>query len=176
MEQRARQTVAVYRWAARWTFYAQLLEGNSLRSTHRLTGVARNTIVGTMVEGGAYCKRFLDDLRGLPAGDVQADELWAFVGCKEKTRIRLGRGLECGDVWCFLAIERNTKMILAHHVGKRTPDDTLEFAEKLRQTTRPNRFQLSTDGFNSYPGAIREVFGPNIDHGQIVKVFGPTAE
>jgi len=154
----------------------QLLEGNSLRSTHRLTGVARNTIVGTMVEAGAYCKRFLDDLRSLPAGDVQADELWAFVGCKEKTRLRLGRGLEYGDVWCFLAIERNTKMILAHHVGKRTPDDALEFAEKLRRATRPARFQLSTDGFTPYPGAVDAVFGPNIDYGQIVKVFGPTAE
>jgi IS1 family transposase len=108
--------------------------------------------------------------------DVQADELWAFCGCKEKTRLRLGRGQEVGDVWCFLAIERTTKLILAHHVGKRTPDDTLEFTEKLRRATRPYRFQLSTDGFTSYPGTVREVFGPNIDHGQIVKVFGPTAE
>jgi transposase-like protein/IS1 family transposase len=153
-----------------------ILEGNSLRSANRLTGVARNTILATMVEAGEHCLTYLDSLRGLPAADVQGDELWAFVGMKERTRQRLGRGEEYGDVWCFLACERDTKLILAHHVGKRTPEDTMEFTEKLRRATRPGRFQFSTDGFTPYPGTVSAVFGTNIDYGQIVKVFGPTAE
>jgi transposase-like protein/IS1 family transposase len=153
-----------------------LLEGNSLRSTHRLTEIARNTILATMVEAGERCQEFLNGLRNLPAADVQADELWAFCGMKEKTRQRLGRGPEFGDVWCFLAVERDSKLILAHHVDKRTPEAAMRFTEKLRRATRPARFQLSTDGFTPYPNTVDSVFGPNIDYGQIVKVFGPTAE
>src|SRR5206468_1354103 len=68
------------------------------------------------------------------------------------------------------------KLILAFHVGKRTPDDTLLFAEKLRRVTRPGHFQLSTDGFTSYPPIISEVFGCHVDYGQIVKVFGNPPE
>jgi transposase-like protein/IS1 family transposase len=153
-----------------------LLEGNSVRSTERLLEIHRDTILDAMVRVGEDCQRFLEGLRHLPAEDVQIDELWAFVRCKEKTRQRLGYGEEVGDVWTFLAIERTNKMILAFHVGKRTPEDALEFVEKLRRATRPARFQLSSDGFTPYPGAVSEVFGPNIDFGQVVKVFGPTAE
>jgi IS1 family transposase len=153
-----------------------LLEGNSIRSTSRLTGHDKNAIMDTMVEVGVRCAVFLDGLRELPAQDVQADELWAFCRMKEKTRLRLGRSEEYGDVWCFLAIERTSKLILAHHVGKRSQNDTLLFAEKLRRATRPARFQLSTDGFTSYPAAIWSVFGPQVDYGTIVKVIGPTAE
>lgn len=153
-----------------------ILEGNSVRSTGRLTGTARNTILATLVEAGEHCQHYLDELRHLPAADVQADELWAFVGCKEKTRIRKGLGEDKGDVWCCLAIERMSKLILAFHVDKRTPDAALLFVEKLRRATRPARFQLSTDGFTPYPGAVSEVFADQMDYGQIVKVFGPTAE
>lgn len=129
-----------------------LLEGNSLRSTARLTGISRNTILDTMVEAGEKCQMFLSSLRNLPASDVQVDELWAFVFCKERTRERLNRGLEVGDAWTFLAIERDTKFILASHVGKRTHWDAQTFVEKLRRVTGPARFQLSTDGFRPYSG------------------------
>lgn len=107
---------------------------------------------------------------------MQADELWAFVGMKEKTRERLNRGPEFGDAWTFLAIERDTKLILAFHVGKKTPDDALLFVEKLRRATRPSRFQLITDGFTPYPPAVREVFAGQVDYRQIVKVFGNPPE
>ncbi len=153
-----------------------LLEGNSVRAVERLTRTHRDTILSLLVEAGEDCQRYLESLRNLPAADVQADELWAFCGMKEKTRQRLGRGPEFGDVWCFLAVERESKLVLAHHVGKRTPDDAMLFTEKLRRATRPARFQLSTDGFTPYPATVADVFGPNVDYGQIVKVFGPTAE
>jgi len=153
-----------------------LLEGSSIRSIERLLRIHRDTIMHTMVEVGERCQCYLDGLRSLPAADVQVDELWAFVGMKEKTRLRLGHGEEYGDVWCFIAIERATKLILAFHIGKRTHEDTMLFAEKLRRTTRPAHFQLSTDGFTSYPEVIRSVFGRGIDYGTVVKVIGPTPE
>ena len=153
-----------------------LLEGNSVRSTERLLEIHRDTILDAMVRAGEGCQRVLEGLRHLPAEDVQIDELWAFCHCKERTRVRLGLGEEVGDIWTFLGIERTNKLVLAFHVGKRTPEDALEFVEKLRRATQPARFQLSSDGFTPYPGVVDEVFGPNVDFGQIVKVYGPTAE
>jgi IS1 family transposase len=153
-----------------------LLEGSSIRSIERLTGVNRNTIVSLLVLVGQRSKAFLDNLRHVPVEDVQIDELWGFVGCKEKTRARLGRGEDKGDCWCFTAIERTTKMIVAHHVGKRTPEAAMLFTEKLRRATRFSRFQLSSDGFTPYPTTIDSVFGPNIDYGQIIKIFGNSPE
>lgn len=149
-----------------------LLEGSSIRSIERLTGVNRNTIMSLVVLVGERCHIYLDGLRQIPVEDVGIDELWGFVGCKEKTRIRLGQSEDRGDCWCFTAIERTTKMIVTFHVDKRTPDATLLFMEKLRRATRFARFQLSSDGFTPYPGAVANVFGPNIDYGQIVKAFG----
>jgi transposase-like protein len=98
-----------------------LLEGNSVRSLERVFKVGRNTIIATMVAAGEACKRFLEaKIVGLPVADVQCDEVWGFVGCKEKTRLRLNRPEDVGHVWCFTAIERTTKLLLAYRVGKRT--------------------------------------------------------
>ena len=110
-------------------------------------------------------------MRGLPASDVQADEVWGFVGCKEKTRVRKHLGWDCGDAYTFLAIERDTKLILAWHTGRREPEDTVWFAEKLRAATS-GRFQLTTDGFKPYCTAIPEAFSGNIDFAQLVKIYG----
>jgi transposase-like protein len=153
-----------------------LLEGSSIRSTERLVEVHRDTIMRTMVEAGQRCERFLErTVRLLDVQDVQADEVWGFVGCKEKTRERRGYGEEFGDAWCFVALERASRLVLAWHLGKRTPADTLEFADKLRHATR-GRFQLSTDGFRPYRTAIPEAFGPTVDYAQLVKVYATPRE
>jgi transposase-like protein/IS1 family transposase len=153
-----------------------LLEGSSIRSTERLTETHRDTIMDLLVDAGERCQRFLEQaVRLVPVRDVQADEIWAFVGCKEKTRLRRGYGEEVGDCWCFTAIERTTKMILAFHVGKRTPEATQVFADKLRHATR-GRFQLSTDGFRPYLTAIPESFGATVDYAQLVKVYANPPE
>jgi len=99
-----------------------------------------------------------------------------FVGCKQRPRTRKGYGDEKGDAWCFTAIERNTKLLLAWHLDKRTPEATLLFAEKLRRATRPARFQLTTDGFNCYPAALQEAFGRQLDYAQLIKVYGTSQE
>ena len=75
-----------------------------------------------------------------------------------------------GDAWCFVGIERTNKLVLAWHLGKRTPQDTTLFAVKLAEATN-SRFQLSTDGFTPYRTAIPLVFGQNLDFAQLVKVY-----
>jgi transposase-like protein/IS1 family transposase len=148
-----------------------LLEGNSVRSVERLTGVHRDTIIDMMVEAGKACKRFLEaTIRRVPVADVQADEVWGFVGCKERTKQYHGYGEEVGDAYCFTAFERTTKLIVAWHLGKRSPGDTEEFTEKLSRATT-GRFQLTTDGFTPYRVAVRESFGPRVDYATLVKEY-----
>src|SRR4051794_15430976 len=119
-----------------------LLEGNNVRSTERLTGVHRDTIITLLVAAGKRCGDFqARTIRDLPVDDVEADEIWGFVLCKEKTKVRNGYAEECGDAYCFVGIERTTKLVLAWHLGKRSPESTLWFSAKLRQATG-GRFQL----------------------------------
>ncbi|HEX3149571.1 MAG TPA: IS1 family transposase [Gemmataceae bacterium] len=153
-----------------------LLEGSSVRSTERLTGVHRDTILALLVDAGMACDRLLDRLVvNLPVEDVQADEIWSFVKCKEKTRLLKNYPEWVGDSWCFVAMERTSKIILAWHMDRRTPEATRCFANKLRKATA-GRFQLSTDGFRPYRTAIWDTFGPDIDFGQLVKVYGNPPE
>ena len=154
-----------------------LLEGNSIRSVERLIGVNRNTIMSAMVEAGEKCERFMKvAVHGVHVEDVQADELWGFVSMKEKTR-QLKQEAECfGDVWCFTAIERHTKLILTWHVGKRTPTDTAIFADNLYHATQ-GRFQLTTDGFTPYRSVIPSILrGRGIDYATLVKVYGESED
>jgi transposase-like protein/IS1 family transposase len=149
-----------------------LLEGNSIRSVERLTGVHRDTIITAMVEAGKKCKTFMESvIERIPVADVQVDEIWGFVGCKEKTRQRKNKGEEFGDAYCFTAIERETKMIVAWHLGKRSTPDTFAFADKLKKATS-GRFQLTTDGFPSYKAAIPATFPSRVDYATLVKMYG----
>ncbi len=149
-----------------------LLEGNSIRSVERLTGVHRDTIIEAMVDAGKKCKRFLEEtIQGIPVADIEADEVWGFVGCKERTRQFHGYDPAVyGDAYCFTAIERTTKLIVAWHLGKRTPDDALDFADNLYHATR-GRFQMTTDGFTPYRTAIPALFGPRVDFATLVKDY-----
>ena len=140
-----------------------LLEGTSIRSVERLTGIHRDTIMAMLVETGERCQRFLErTIRDVPVADVQADEIWAFIGCKEKTRERNNYAEYFGDAYCFTAIERDTKLMIAWHLGKRSPQDTWLFAEKLSRATN-GRFQLTTDGFTPYRTAIPNTLGSRVD-------------
>ena len=155
----------------------QLLEGTSIRATERLTGVNRNTIRSLVVIIGSRCKKLLESaIHGVKVDDVQADEIRGFVGMKEKTRVRLGLAEDgVGDVWCFTAMERHTKLILTHHVGKRTPEDTAHFADNLYHATS-GRFQLTTDGFTPYRTTIPAILGDRVDFAILVKVYGHSEE
>lgn len=110
-----------------------LLEGTSVRSTERLTGVHRDRIISALVTSGEHCQRFLDrELCGVPVADVQADEMWGLIGCKEKVRERNNYAEYFGDGYCFTAIDRETKLLVAWHPGKRLLEHTRKLAGPLR--------------------------------------------
>lgn len=154
-----------------------LVEGNSIRSTERITGAHRDTIISLLKTVGEKCLWIQENLvKNVKVTDVQADEIWAFVGMKQKTANEngLGDGEKVGPFYTFTAIESYSKLIVAWHLGKRTEEDTLIFLEKLYQAIdgATNRFQMSTDGFKGYDHTVNEVLGTKADYGQIVKIYG----
>ena len=146
-----------------------LLEGNSVRSTERIVGVHRDTILALLEVAGHKAEALLDKhIRGIRVRDVECDEIWGWVGMKEKNKT-IDTDL-LGDAYCFVGMERNTKLILAWHLGRRTAHDTRLFMEKLKDATT-GRFQMTTDAFPPYPNAIERSFGIDIDYAQMQKVY-----
>ena len=152
------------------------LEGNSVRSVERITRTHRDTLLKMVVSIGGHCESFLErTLRGLSVKSVECDEIWSFVGMKEKTRVRLNRPEDKGDCYTWTALERDTKLILAYHVGKRDPQSARAFSGKLAVATA-GRFQVTTDGFRPYQTALSRAFGDRIDFAQLTKVYGADPE
>src|SRR5215218_2709067 len=150
-----------------------LTEGSSIRSTERVTGVHRDTICRLLLVVGGKCSDLLGRLlQAVPVADVQCDELWSFVGMKEKTKVRKQvTDPNLGDAYTFLAVERDSKLLLAHHVGRRTSEDANIFAAKLSTAVSGERFQVSTDGFEPYVGALDRHLGGQIDYAQVIKSY-----
>jgi len=150
-----------------------LTEGSSIRSAERVSGIHRDTICKLLRVAGAKCEALLSRLvRNVEVKDVQCDELWSFVAMKEKTKTRKGiTDSEIGDAYTFLGVERDTKLLLAHHVGRRTLDDANMFAAKLSAAVGSDRFQISTDGLDAYPAALESHLGGRIDYGVLIKTF-----
>ncbi len=154
-----------------------LVEGNSLRSIERITGVSLHTLLDLLLLTGEKCERLLNEkIKGLQVRDVQADEMWGFVGMKQKTMRRKQAADpssvsdRMGDAYTFVAIECHTKLVLAWHLGRRDMRHTVEFTEKINEATS-GRFQITTDGFISYPDAIAYSLGTRVDFAQLVKVY-----
>jgi transposase-like protein/IS1 family transposase len=154
-----------------------LVEGNSIRSTMRITGLDRTTIARMLVLAGERCEQLMADMiQNLQVRDVEADELWGFVGMKEKAKGNLYKNVDTlGDAYTYVAMERSSKLILAWHLGKRNKQDTLQFIIKLRRATK-GVFQLSTDGWPSYPEAVEQVFGSAIHYAQLIKVYAASRD
>ena len=154
-----------------------LLEGNSIRSVERITRLHRDTILSLLETIGRRAKRYwATKMQNLPATDVEADEIWGFIGCKERTRQRKGYDERYGDAYCFTAMERNSKLLLTWKVGRRTPTETGIFAQQLRDAI-DGRCQLSSDGYGPYATAIPNAFGGQVDFAQLIKVYGgPTSD
>lgn len=151
-----------------------LVEGMSIRSIERVTGVHRDTVIDLLITVGNKCEKLMDDMiQNVSVKDVQADEIWGFVEMKDKTRKYKGLGddEQLGDAWTFTAIDRDTKLILAWHLGKRSPQDTQIFVDKIYHATS-TPFQLTTDGFKSYPNAVKEGLGERADYAQLIKLYG----
>jgi IS1 family transposase len=149
-----------------------LCEGVSVRATARLTGVCKQTVMDLMLLVGRRCERYmLLTLRNVTVADVQVDEAWQFIFCKEKTRGLRGYGPEVGDSYLFTAVERDTKLMVTWHFGKRDQYNTDIFCAKLRNATT-GRFQLSTDGFQPYLSAVVRYLGDRVTHGMVIKNYG----
>jgi hypothetical protein len=143
-----------------------LTEGNSIRSTVRISGVAKDTVIALLICVGEKCETFLrNSLRAVEAKDVQSDEIWGFVGMKEKTKARKQlTAPDFGDAYCFVAIERMSKLILAWYLGKRDAGSANAFLVDVERSTR-GRIQISTDGFNAYRKAVQLAFAEReVDH------------
>jgi transposase-like protein/IS1 family transposase len=152
-----------------------LLEGMSIRAASRLTGLKANTICDLILVVGENCQRFLSrTVHGVEAKDIQCDEIWSFVRMKERQRKAGNFTGEEGDSWTFFAIDRNTKLILAHHVGQRDSHTCDMFLRKLYNATA-GRCQISTDGLASYTLGVPFTFKGDVDFGQLVKSYRNTS-
>lgn len=154
------------------TAIGALAEGSSIRSIERMTGVHRDTIMRLGVRVGQACGRLMDEsMRGLDCKRIEVDEIWGFVGKKQRSVQPSDNAAVVGDVWTFVALDAETKLVPSFVVGKRDLPHTLSFVEDLASRVK-NRIQLSSDGMNQYLTSVDEAFGNEVDYGQIVKVYG----
>lgn len=154
-----------------------LVEGCSVRSTVRLTGVAKGTILTLLARVGTACARYQDEMiRNVSAHRVQIDEIWSFVGAKQKhvTPANAARGA-IGDVWTFVAIEAQSKLVLSWLVGLRDAGCATEFLQDVAGRLS-NRIQLTTDGHRMYLSAVEDAFGADIDYAMLHKVYRANPE
>lgn len=147
-----------------------LCEGLSIRSVERLTGVHRDTVMRLGVRVGTGCAEIHDVMfNGLRVSQVQLDELWAFIGKKQR-RLTPDDPPERGDCYTFMALDALGKAIVAYHTGKRDGDTARAFLVDLRARVVGSPI-ISSDAFPAYEGLVAEVFGAEVHYGQIVKRF-----
>jgi len=148
-----------------------LVEGNSIRSTERMTDTHRDTIMRLLVEVGSGCAKLMDEsMRDLPCRRIQVDEIWAYVG-KKQAHLQPGDNRSrLGDMWTFVALDPDTKLIPTYRVGKRTSSNAVAFMTDLSERLS-NRVQLSSDSLNAYVTAVERAFGIDVDYGQEVKFY-----
>ena len=145
----------------------------SLRSTERITGLDINTLMKILVKAGEKCEKLMGrTLVNIPVKDVQVDEIWGYVGKKEAHKLPMESDDDSiGDAYCFMAIERNTKLVLNFALGRRTQETTDTFIEGLRAATSPQHFQLTADGFKPYVSAVTTTLSDRCDFAQSIKVY-----
>lgn len=161
--------------AKRTQILAMLCEGSSMRSISRITDVSINTVSKLLVEAGEACLAIHDEMvRDVKASRIQCDEIWSFCHAKQKNVATAKAAPEgAGDVWTWTAIDADTKLIVAYHVGNRSGEDAMFLMDDLRERIA-NRVQLTTDGHKAYLEAVEGAFGADVDFAQLVKLYGPS--
>jgi IS1 family transposase len=148
-----------------------LAEGSSMRAISRMTGVHGDTICRLGVRVGQGCAALLDaKMRNLTCNYLQFDELWGFIGKKEK-HLTASDDPTKGDVWTFCAIDAETKLVPAFKVGKRTGETANAFVADIASRLC-NRPQVSSDGLKVYIDAIDQAFGTDVDYAMVIKNYG----
>jgi IS1 family transposase len=154
-----------------------LVEGNSIRSICRMYGVGKNTIARLLVDAGVACSAYQNTaLTNLQAKRIQCDEIWSFIGAKDKNVSIENQGkFGIGSVWTWVAMDADNKLICSWMVGDRSATAAHAFMEDLAPRLA-NRVQLTTDGYQIYLNAVDNAFGSDIDYGMLIKVYGETSE
>jgi IS1 family transposase len=155
---------------------AALVEGNSIRSTSRMTGVARNTITKLLVDLGSACMRYHDEhVRGVRVRRLQCDEIWAYVGAKARNVSAEKKEIGWGDVWTWVGLDADTKLVISYLVGGRgsgwAKDFMLDCASRI--VGKP---QVTTDMHKPYLAAVEKAFGGDADYAILHKIFGASDE
>jgi IS1 family transposase len=150
-----------------------LVEGNSIRATVRMTGVAKNTVTKLVADLGPVCAQYMDRaLRHLPCRRIQCDEIWSYCYAKQRNVTpQIAERQRAGDVWTWIALDADTKLVCAWLVGDRSASCANEFVCDLAGRLS-HRVQLTTDGYRVYLDAVEDAFGSEIDYAMLVKVYG----
>ena len=160
--------------ATRTAVISCLLEGCSIRATVRMTGVSKKTVMRLLGEAGTVCARYQDELfRNLSTRRVQVDELWGFNYCKRKnvTPEIAAKVPGAGDIWLWVAIDADSKLVLSYRLGDRGAGTAYEFMQDVAARLR-HRIQLTSDGHRVYLDAVESAFGMDIDYAMLQKVYG----
>jgi IS1 family transposase/lambda repressor-like predicted transcriptional regulator len=159
--------------ARRAQIISAIVEGCSIRSTSRMTGASKNTIIKLLEDVGAACANYQDaKLRNLDCRLIQCDEIWSFCYAKQKNVAPEHEGvLGYGDVWTWTAVEQVTKLVPCWHVGRRDAQAAEQFIKDLASRLK-NRVQITTDGHRSYLEAIEGAFGCEVDYAMLIKLYG----
>jgi len=153
---------------------SMLCEGNSIRSIERMTGVHRDTVMRLGVRMGEGCRDLLDDkMTDLDCDNIQVDEMWGFIGAKQKTVKDNCLSKELGNIWTWVAIDADTKLVPCFTIGKRDQYHANSFMYDLaaRLQKRP---QISSDALKAYKNAVEKAFGADVDYGTVIKTFTHT--
>lgn len=148
-----------------------LVECVSIRSITRITGCSKNTVIKLLVEAGKACEMFHhENVKGVTSRRVQCDEIWSYVYSKAKN-VPVGMEGSAGDIWTWVGMDADTKLIISWYVGNRDADSAYDFMQDIASRLA-NRVQLTTDGLASYLEAVEDSFGASIDFAQLVKIYG----
>jgi IS1 family transposase len=156
---------------------ASLVEGNSIRATCRMTGAAKGTVAKLVVDLGTVCSIYQDRaLRDLICERIQCDEIWSFCYSKQKNIPNDKKGeFGYGDVWTWIGMDADTKLVASYRIGGRGPSDAAEFMRDLASRLR-SRVQLTTDGHSAYLLAVPNAFRDDIDYAMLIKYYVATSK
>jgi len=153
------------------TVIRALAEGASIRSVERMTGVHRDTIMRLGLRVGATCEQVMDEtMRNLDCEQLEVDEVWSFIGKKQRHVMPTDDPGDVGDSWVWVALDPDSKVIPAYVVGKRDLPTAVAFISDLA-SRMANRVQISSDGLRAYVDAIEQAWGSDVDYAQIVKTY-----
>src|SRR6266404_5428091 len=151
---------------------AALVEGNSLRAVTRMTGVHRTTVMKLLADIGRACSEYQDKaFRNLPCKRIQCDEVWTYVLAKDKNCTDEQKAKGAGDVWTWVAIDADTKLVPCWFIGGRHAHAAYHFMHDLKDRLA-HRVQLTSDGHYAYLTAVEDAFGCEIDFAQLAKIYG----